>query len=120
MKPEAIRNIAIVMAIAATVFLSQTGFGLFATSINRIIMVLFVVGIILFAYQYYRERPLQWLVIPEQKRNLIIACAVGIVLLLLFGNALLGPIIGSIGVLLLIVALGVTIVWIISESRRSY
>ena len=78
MKPEAIRNIAIVMAIAATVFLSQTGFGLFATSINRIIMVLFVVGIILFAYQYYRERPLQWLVIPEQKRNLIIACAAGI------------------------------------------
>jgi hypothetical protein len=118
LNPAAIRNIAIVMGIAALVFVSQRGFGAVAVSLNQIIFILFIAGIAVFAYQYFRENRLAWMVIPEGRRKLLIACGVGILLLLTIGIPVLGPHITVLGVIALAAALGLVIAWIIRESRR--
>jgi hypothetical protein len=118
MNRTAVRNIVIMLALAALVFVSRRTFLAVAFSINRIIQVLFLAAIIAFAYQYFRANELAWYVIPSWQRKVIIACGAGIVLLVLFGFPLLAPIITTLGVLALIAVLAVVIIWIIRESRR--
>jgi hypothetical protein len=114
----AVRNILIVMAIAGLVFVSQQGFGAAVVTLNRIILVLFVVGLAVFAYQYFRSNDLAWYIIPSWRRKVIVACCIGIGLLLLVGFPLLSPVITPLGVIALMGALVLVIVWIVRESRR--
>lgn len=113
-----VRNVAIVMGIAALVFVSQGGFGAVAFSLNRIIFVLFLAGLAVMAYQYVRQNELAWMVIPAIQRKAIIACAIGILVLLAVGIPLLGPVISPLGVLALAAALALAIVWMVRRSRR--
>jgi hypothetical protein len=113
-----IRNLVIMLALAGLVFVSQRSFLAVAVSINEIITVLFLVGLAVFAYQYFRANELAWFVIPSWQRKVIILCAIGITVLVLVGFSLLAPVITSLGVLALIAILAVVIIWIIRESRR--
>jgi hypothetical protein len=113
-----IRNLVIMLALAGLVFVSQRSFLAVAVSINEIITVLFLVGLAVFAYQYFRARELAWFVIPSWQRKVIVLCAIGIAVLVLVGFPLLAPVITSLGVLALIAILAVVIIWIIRESRR--
>lgn len=114
----AVRNGAIIAVIAGLVFVSQEGFGGAAFSASLIIQVIFVAAILSFAYNYFRQNQLAWLVLKPWQRNLIIACAVGIALLLLVGFPLLGDRLTPLGVLALIAVLVLVIVWVVRESRR--
>jgi hypothetical protein len=118
MSRTGIRNLVIMLALAGLVFVSQRTFLAVALSLNRIITVLFLVAIVVFAYQYFRANELAWYVIPSWQRKVIIVCGVGIAALVLFGFPLLAPLITSLGVLALIAVLAVVIIWIIRESRR--
>lgn len=114
----AVRNIAIVMGIAALVFVSQRGFGAVAVSLNQIIFVLFVAGMAVMAYQYFRQNELAWMVIPAWQRKAIIALGIVILLLLVVGIPLLGPYISGLGVLALAAACALAILWMVRQSRR--
>jgi hypothetical protein len=118
MNRTGIRNLVIMLALAALVFVSERTFLTVAISINQIITVLFLVAIVVFAYQYFRANELAWYVIPSWQRKVIIACGIGIAVLVLVGFQLLAPAITTLGVLALIGILAVVIVWIIRESRR--
>lgn len=113
-----VRNFLIIAAIAGLVFVSQEGFGATADSGALIIQILFAAAIIAFAYNYFRQNELAWLVLKPWQRWVIIACAVGIVLLLLLGFPLLSDRLTPLGVLALIAALVLVIVWVVRESRR--
>ena len=113
-----VRNFLIIAAIAGLVFVSQEGFGATADSGALIIQILFAAAIIAFAYNYFRRNELAWLVLKPWQRWVIIACAVGIVLLLLLGFPLLSDRLTPLGVLALIAALVLVIVWVVRESRR--
>ena len=118
MNRTGIRNLVIMLALAGLVFVSERTFLTVAISLNRIITVLFLAAIVVFAYQYFRANELAWYVIPSWQRKVIIACGVGIAVLVLVGFQLLAPTITTLGVLALIGVLAVVIVWIIRESRR--
>jgi hypothetical protein len=118
MNRTGIRNLVIMLALAGLVFVSQRTFLTVAVSINQIITVLFLVAIVVFAYQYFRANELAWFVIPSWQRKVVIACGIGIAALVLVGFRLLAPIITTLGVLALIAVLAVVIIWIIRESRR--
>jgi multidrug transporter EmrE-like cation transporter len=113
-----VRNAAIVAVIAGLVFVSQEGFGDTAGSASLIIQVIFVAALLSFAYNYFRQNQLAWLVLKPWQRNLIIACGVGIALLLLVGFPLLSDRLTPLGVLALIAILVLVIVWVVRESRR--
>lgn len=113
-----VRNAAIILALAGLVFLSQEGFGASATSISLIIQVIFVAALISFAYNYFRQNQLAWLVLKPWQRNVIIACGIGIAFLLILGFPLLGDRLTPLGVLALIAILVLIIVWVVKESRR--
>src|ERR1019366_7715579 len=99
MNRTGIRNLVIMLALAGLVFVSQRTFLSFAVSINEIITGLFLVGLGVFAYQYFRANELAWYVIPAWQRKVIIGCGIGIALLVLLGFPLLAPVITSLGVL---------------------
>jgi hypothetical protein len=113
-----VRNIAIVMGIAALVFVSQRGFGAVAVSLNQIIFILFVAGIAVMAYQYFRQNELAWMVIPAWQRKAIVGLGIAILLLLTLGIPLLGPHISALGVIALAAACALAIVWMVRRSRR--
>jgi hypothetical protein len=113
-----VRNAAIILGLAAIVLVWQEGFGDLAGSASLILTVLFVAAIIGFAYNYFRQNSLAWLVLKGWQRALIIACVAGIAFLILFGFPLLGDRISALGVMALIAALVLVIVWVIRESRR--
>ncbi|WP_217913188.1 hypothetical protein [Miltoncostaea marina] len=113
-----VRNGLIIAAIAGLVFVSQEGFGATADSGALIIQILFAAAIIAFAYNYFRQNELAWLVLKPWQRWVIIACGVGIVLLLLLGFPLLSDRLTPLGVLALIAVLVLVIVWVVRESRR--
>ncbi len=113
-----VRNFAIIAAIAGLVFVSQEGFGATAGSASLIIQVLFIAAILAFAYNYFRGNQLAWLVLKPWQRYVIIACVIGIVALLVVGFPLLGDRLTPLGVLALIAALVLVIVWVVRESRR--
>jgi hypothetical protein len=113
-----VRNFLIIAAVAGLVFASREGFGSTAVSFRQIIFVIFVFAMAAFAYNYFRQNQLAWLVLRPWQRAVIIACGVGIVLLLLIGFPLLGDRLTPLGVLALIAALVLVIVWVVRESRR--
>jgi multidrug transporter EmrE-like cation transporter len=113
-----VRNAAIIAVIAGLVFVSQEGFGGAAGSASLIIQVIFVAALLSFAYNYFRQNQLAWLVLKPWQRNLIIGCGIGIALLLLFGFPLLSDRLTPLGVLALIAVLVLVIVWVVRESRR--
>lgn len=113
-----VRNAAIIAGLAALVFVSQEGFGDAAGSINLILSLLFVVAIAFFAYTYFRQNTLAWLVLKPWQRVVIILCGVGIIALLLVGFPLLGDSVTPLGVIALIAVLVLIIVWVVRESRR--
>lgn len=113
-----VRNGAIIAGLAAVVLVWQEGFGEIAGSANLILSVLFVAALIGFGVNYFRQNTLAWLVLKTWQRVVIIACAVGIVLLLLVGFPLLGDRFTPLGIIALIAALVLVIVWVVRESRR--
>jgi hypothetical protein len=113
-----VRNGAIIAGLAAIVLVWQEGFGDIAGSANLILSVLFVAAIIGFGINYFRQNTLAWLVLKTWQRVVIIACAAGIVLLLLVGFPLLGDRLTPLGIIALIAALVLVIVWVVRESRR--
>lgn len=113
-----VRNAAIILGLAAIVLVWQEGFGDIAGSANLILTVLFVAALIGFGYSYFRQNSLAWLVLKTWQRVVIIACAVGIVVLIVAGFPLLGDRLTPLGVLALIAVLALVIVWVVRESRR--
>ena len=113
-----VRNFLIIAGIAALGVIWQEGFGTLAVGAEQIFLVLFVFGIIAFAYNYFRQNELAWLVLKPWQRMLIIVCGVGIAFLVIAGFPLLGDILSPLGVLALIAALVLVIVWVVRESRR--
>lgn len=113
-----VRNFAIIAAIAGLVLVWERGFGAVAVSAQLIITVLFVAAIIMLAYNYFRQNQLAWLVLKPWQRTVIVACGVAIAVLLVAGFPLLGDRLTPLGVIALIAALVLVIVWVIRESRR--
>lgn len=118
MNRTGLRNLLIIMAVSALVFVSQSRFSLAAVSIRQIIWVLFLAGMAVMAFQYFKENELAWYVIPAFRRKLIVAFGIAVLVLLTVGIPLLGPYIGAPGVIALAAALVVAIIWIVRESRR--
>jgi len=113
-----IRNFLILAAISALGLVWGGGLGATATLLNQIFLVLFLAVLILMAYRYFRENRLKWLVIKPALRAVIVACAAGIVFLVVAGPALLADRISIAGVWALVAALGLAIGWIVYQSRR--
>lgn len=113
-----VRNFLIIAAIAGLVLVWQEGFGAIAVSAQRIILVLFVAALAAFGYNYFRQNQLAWLVLKTWQRWVIIVAGVGIAFLLIGGFPLLGDRLTPLGVLALIAALVLLIVWTVRESRR--
>jgi len=111
-----VRNIAIVLAIAALVAVWQ-GAQIIALGISQIIFVMFLIGMIAFGVNYVRQRPLAWLVLSDTQKRVIIGAVVGIVLLVL-GYSFFSSVITPFGVMALIAILAVLALWVIRESRR--
>jgi hypothetical protein len=113
-----VRNFLIIAAIAGIVLVWQEGFGAIAVSAERIILVLFVAALAVFAYNYFRQNQLAWLVLKPWQRAVIIIAGLGIAFLLIAGFPLLEDRLTPLGVLALIAALALVIVWVVRESRR--
>jgi hypothetical protein len=113
-----VRNGAIIAGLAGLVLVWQEGFGDLADSANLILSILFVAALIGFGVNYFRQNTLAWLVLKTWQRVVIIACGVGIVLLLLVGFPLLGDQLTPLGVIALVAVLVLVIVWVVRESRR--
>ncbi|MGD9697102.1 MAG: hypothetical protein AB7V42_15745 [Thermoleophilia bacterium] len=113
-----VRNFAIIAAIAGLVLVWERGFGAVAVSAQLIITVLFVAAIIMLAYNYFRQNQLAWLVLRPWQRAVIIACGIGIAVLVVAGFPLLGDRLTPLGVIALIAVLVLVVVWVIRESRR--
>jgi hypothetical protein len=113
-----VRNFLIIAGIAGLVFLSEEGFGDVAVSATLIIQILFVAALIALGYQYFRQNRLAWLVLKPWQRYVIIAAGLGIAFLVLGGFPVLGDRLTPLGVIALIAALALVIVWVVRESRR--
>lgn len=113
-----VRNFLIIAAIAGLVLVWEEGFGAVAVSAQQIILVLFVAAIAVFGYNYFRQNQLAWLVLRPWQRAVIVAAGIGIAFLLLAGFPLLGDRLTPLGVIALIAALVLVIVWVVRESRR--
>ncbi len=113
-----VRNFLIIAGIAGLGVIWQEGFGTLAVGAEQIFLVLFVFGLVAFAYNYFRQNELAWLVLKSWQRTTIIVCGVGIAFLVIAGFPLLGDTLSPLGVLALIAALVLVIVWVVRESRR--
>jgi hypothetical protein len=113
-----VRNFLIIAGIAGVVLVWQEGFGAIAISAERIILVLFVAALAVFGYNYFRQNQLAWLVLKRWQRAVIIIAGLGIAFLLIAGFPLLEDRLTPLGVLALIAALALVIVWVVRESRR--
>ncbi len=112
-----VRNFLIIAGIAGLVFVSQEGFGATAGSLSLIIQILFVAAIIAFAYNYFRQNQLAWLVLRPWQRYVIIACGIAIAALVI-GFPYFDDRLTPLGVIALMAALVLVVVWIVRESRR--
>ena len=113
-----VRNFLIIAGIAAIGVVWQEGFGTLAVGAEQIFLVLFVFGLAAFGYNYFRQNELAWLVLKPWQRALIVICGVGIAFLVIAGFPLLGDRLSPLGVLALMAALVLVIVWVVRESRR--
>lgn len=114
----AVRNFVILAAVACIGFVWGDGLGAGAAFLNQVFLVLVLAALVLMGYRYFRENKLKWLVIKPALRGVIIACAVGIVFLVVAGPALLADSISTAGIWALVIALSLVVVWIVSQSRR--
>ncbi len=114
----AVRNFLILAAVACLGLVWGEGLGASAVALNQIFLVFFLAALALIGYRYFRENSLKWLVIKPLLRAIVIACAVGIVVLVVLGPWVLADAISTAGVWALIAVLGTVIVWIIYRSRR--
>jgi hypothetical protein len=113
-----VRNFLIIAGIAGVVLVWEEGFGAIAVSAERIILVLFVAALVVFGYNYFRQNRLAWLVLKTWQKVVIIVAGLGIAFLLIGGFPLLEDRVTPLGVLALIAALALVIVWVVRESRR--
>ena len=86
--------------------------------VRNVLIIAGIAALIGFGYNYFRQNELAWLVLKPWQRYLIIACVIGIALLLLLGFPLLSDHVTPLGVLALIAVLVLVIVWVVRESRR--
>ncbi len=115
-----VRNLIIIAGIAGLALVAQELFADVANSLNQIILVLFIAAIAVFAYNYFRQNQLAWLVLKTWQRWLIIVCGAGIAVLVI-SSAWTSEVpdrLTWLGVVALIGVLALIIVWIIRESRR--
>ena len=113
-----VRNFLIIAGIAGLVLVWEEGFGAIAVSAERIILVLFVAALAVFGYNYFRQNRLAWLVLKTWQKVVIIVAGLGIAFLLIGGFPLLEDRLTPLGILALIAALALVIVWVVRESRR--
>jgi cbb3-type cytochrome oxidase subunit 3 len=113
-----LRNFLIIAAIAGLAVVWESGFSSLAVSANQIITIIFVVAMIAFAYNYFRQNKLAWLVMKKWMRVTIIVAGLGIAFLIVAGFELFSDRLSPLGVLALIIALALLIVWVLRESRR--
>jgi hypothetical protein len=85
---------------------------------SQVISILFVVAMLAAGVAYFRRNQLAWLVLRPWQRVAIVLAALAIAFLLVAGYPLLADRITPLGFLALIVALGLSIWWIIRSSRR--
>jgi hypothetical protein len=113
-----VRNFLIIAGIAGIVLVWEEGFGAIAVSAERIILVLFVAALAVFGYNYFRQNRLAWLVLKTWQKVVIIVAGLGIAFLLIGGFPLLEDRLTPLGIIALIAALALVIVWVVRESRR--
>lgn len=114
----ALRNFAILAAVASLGLVWGDGLGASARALNQLFLVLFLAAVVLIGFRYFRENKLKWLVIKPWLRGVIIACAAGIVFLVAAGPALLGDSLGTTGIWASVAVLGLVIGWIVYQSRK--
>jgi len=115
-----VRNFAIIAGIAAIAVVWQDGADAIADALGTIIVVLFVAAIGVFAFNYFRQNQLAWLVMKPWQRWVVIICGVGIAFLLI-SLAVFPDLVDRLtplGMVALIAVLALVIVWVIRESRR--
>jgi hypothetical protein len=113
-----IRNFLIIAAIAGLVLVWEKGFSAIAISASQIISVIFVAAMVAFAYNYFRQNRLAWLVMKRWQRAVVVVAGLGIAFLLIAGFELFEERLTPLGVLALILALALLVVWVVRESRR--
>ncbi len=113
-----IRNAIIILGIAALAVVWQRAFSVAASSISWVISVLFVVAIAAAGVQYFRSKPLAWLVLRPWQRAVVIVSALAIAFLAIVGYPLLVDRITPLGWIALIAAFVLIIWWVIRDSRR--
>jgi len=114
----AVRNFLIIAALAAVGLVWERGFDAIAISASQVITVLFVAAMAAFAYGYFRQNRLAWLVLKPWQRLIVIAAGAGIAFLVIAGFSLFEDRLSPLGVIALIAALVLLIVWVLRESRR--
>jgi hypothetical protein len=118
MRWVAVRNTLIICAIAALGLVWDRGLSAIAISTSQIVLVLFLAAMVGFGYKYFRDNRLAWLVLRPWQRAVIIVAAVAIAALVILGPTLLQDRLTIGGVLALIAALVLLILWIVRQSRR--
>lgn len=118
MSPAAVRNLAIILGVAALGVLWQRGFSESTLALQQLISLIFLALIGFAVYRYFSGNRLTWYAIPRPQRVLFVACLAGVLLLLVAGMPLLAPAIGGFGVIMLAAGLVLVMVWIVMESRR--
>jgi hypothetical protein len=112
-----VRNAAIIFGIAALAVVWQSGFAAIANAASLIILVLFVAAIAVFGINYFRRNELAWLVLKRWQRVTIIVAGI-LIGALIIGFPWLSEPLTPLGVVALIAALVLLIIWVIRESRR--
>ena len=113
-----VRNFLIIAAIAGLVLVWKKGFTSIAVSTSQILTVIFIAAMLAWGYNYFRQNRLAWLVLKPWMRVVIIVASLGIAFLLIGGFPLLGDRLTPLGVVALIAALALVILWTVRESRR--
>lgn len=113
-----VRNAVIIFGVAALAVVWQRAFSIAISSISWVISILFVVAIAAAAVQYFRRKPLAWLVLRPWQRAVVIISGLAIAFLVIAGYPLLADRITPLGWLALIAAFVLVIWWVIRDSRR--
>ena len=113
-----VRNAIIILGIAALAVVWQRAFSVAISSISWVISILFVVAIAAAGVQYFRRKPLAWLVLRPWQRVVVVVSGAAIAFLVIAGYPLLADRITPLGWLALIAAFVLLIWWVIRDSRR--
>ena len=116
--PVGARNAIIILGLAALVVVWERAFTVAFATASQVISVLFVVAMLAAGVAYFRRNQLAWLVLRPWQRVAIVVAALAIAFLLVAGYPLLADRITPLGFLALIIALGLSLGWIIRRSRR--